>query len=479
MKQTLKVARLMAGVTLALGVCAGGQGKQEAVPSEAAAGPKMMNGQTQQPAPKYGVGKPLAAKTPTQTPNTAQTSTPIQQQISSGFQQILNQLKGAQDLEPVPDLSGLSQADATTRLRAVDLQGSFSNTGHPNWRVAAQNPTSGKLKARETVAVTMGPLVPPLGGIPLADATARVQAAGLQLGTVTHEGTVSAVPLVARQSPKEGTAVLPGSGVSIWLPPQYTPPTHPTTDTTTPTADGTNTTPGTDGNPVSAGDGRKQPPAPDQPKMPNVRTLTYKQASSVLEGLGVVPVPDQGREFGTVQDQSVAAGKPVTRDERVTLTMGVVVPNLVGLSVADAERQLGAVNLRVEYGDGQPATTSIITQQVPAAKSVATTDLTVTLYTPSPPGAAWWIAAVVVLGLLVWGVVKILKAIRKTLEEKSNPQYQALPTEFRVDIKRKAQPVSIKKAPKVSFEVRAKHGGSEVRTMREAHVKSVSQGEKR
>jgi beta-lactam-binding protein with PASTA domain len=385
----------------------------------------------------------------TGTPNATTTAPKPASQLLT---QILKQIQGAQAIETVPPLEGMTQSQASAALDKHDLRGTFPNVeGHDSGHVAAQSPVSGsRVKAGTNIAVTMGPMVPTLLGLTANVATMKLKDASLQLGGQTTEGGASVVPLIARQIPEAGTYVLPNSGVAVWLPPQA--------------MAGKSDNGGATDSTEAAGDGYTSTTG-RWFKMPDVLSLTYKQAESVLASVGVLPVASQGRTSGSVQEQSVTAGSPVQKGEHVTLTMGIVVPDVEGLTPADAQQQLAKAGLRGLYSasvSSVPGMSLTVVEQTPASSSVATTNLNVMLFAKLSPGWPWWLGGAGVLLLAGWSIGKIVKAF-----------FPHVPAEFRAKVSREAKPLSVRVAPKVEFELRAKRGDGALKVLRAAQVKST------
>jgi len=120
----------------------------------------------------------------------------------------------------VPDLSGQSFAAASAALAQMGLEAvrgdDFSDTV-PAGQVIGTKPASGSSVDRGskvTVVVSQGqPTVPPLSGLTVAAATARLQAAGLQKGGVYGPPGANVVLL---SIPGSGTKVKRGASISLF-----------------------------------------------------------------------------------------------------------------------------------------------------------------------------------------------------------------------------------------------------------------------
>jgi eukaryotic-like serine/threonine-protein kinase len=123
----------------------------------------------------------------------------------------------------VPDVSGLSQSQATAKLDdaglVADVTSVYSNL--PSGIVVSQGPTAGATVARGSsvaISISRGPApvrVPNVVGAKEADAVKSLQDVGLVPVSVPTSGTASQVGNVISQSPARGTAVAPGSQVRI------------------------------------------------------------------------------------------------------------------------------------------------------------------------------------------------------------------------------------------------------------------------
>ncbi len=144
---------------------------------------------------------------------------------------------------------------------------------------------------------------------------------------------------------------------------------------------------------------------PEPVDVPDLTGLTRSQAEQRLNALGLllvvsnqtVPVPIDSGLIGNVAEQSPSAGQTVDVGSEVTVRLGVaaqvVVPNLVGRSVTDAEAAATAVGLNVDIIDTQvtnnQALDDTIATQSPSAGTTVDEggfiDVTVYLYQPDVP----------------------------------------------------------------------------------------------
>ncbi|HEU0015445.1 MAG TPA: PASTA domain-containing protein, partial [Longimicrobium sp.] len=129
-------------------------------------------------------------------------------------------------LRTVPDVRGMTHAQAADALRGAGLGGARADSafaaGGDAGRVVAQDPAPGARVARGTAArITLaraGRRVPELNGRTLAEARALLDAAGLALGAQDEIDSDRARPgTVLGQAPAPGVTVAPGSAVTVAL----------------------------------------------------------------------------------------------------------------------------------------------------------------------------------------------------------------------------------------------------------------------
>lgn len=122
----------------------------------------------------------------------------------------------------VPNVVGLGQAAATTDLQnagfaVVVMSGASSSVAQGT--VLGQNPAAKTLLApKQTVTITVssGPAVPDVVGKSLASATQLLQAAGVQVGTVTNQSSATVHSgLVILQGTPAGSSVNAGARVDL------------------------------------------------------------------------------------------------------------------------------------------------------------------------------------------------------------------------------------------------------------------------
>ena len=134
----------------------------------------------------------------------------------------------ASDQVAVPDLQGLTVAQATTLLKNTGLllgdQLPQASTERPKDTIISQSPGRDIMVSKGStvdIVISTGPgqvAVPQLADL-LSPDDARVALGrvGLTLGTVTQENADAAAGTVLRSDPEAGTMVDPGTSVSIWI----------------------------------------------------------------------------------------------------------------------------------------------------------------------------------------------------------------------------------------------------------------------
>ncbi len=218
----------------------------------------------------------------------------------------------------VPNVVGLAQASAQSAITVAGLTvgtGATANSATvPIGNVISQTPAAGTnvLPGNAvTLVVSLGTAVPNLVGLTQAAAQTAITAVGLTVGTgtTTNSATVPA-GMVISQTPTAGSNVPPGSAVALV---------------------------------VSLG-----------AKVPNVVGLTQAAAETAITSGGltvgtVTTATSTTVPAGTVISQSPAAGANVAPGTAVTLvvSLGVVVPNVVGLTQAAAQTAITSASLKV------------------------------------------------------------------------------------------------------------------------------------
>jgi serine/threonine-protein kinase len=234
-------------------------------------------------------------------------------------------------------------SEARKRLESLDLV-IHAGPNPTRGMIRSQNPLAGTIVQRGSTvhvhfAQTATPvLVPDVKNLTFGMAAQRVQAAGLRIraGNAEHGPVVS-------QTPAPGQKVARDTLVTVRFA-QPKPPVH----------------------------------------VPNVVGLTDAEARHRLQTVGL-RIQHGNAVHGRVKSQSPAAGKSVARDTTVTVFFTqapapVRVPNVIGLTHAEANKQLHAVGLRIRAGN---AIHGKVTRQSPAAGTSATRDSQVTVFYPA------------------------------------------------------------------------------------------------
>lgn len=273
----------------------------------------------------------------------------------------------------LPDVVGLSEAEAVSRLHAASLEPDVVHDNHPNVAegvVFAQLPSQSAIASEKrkhplawlwlllaavlAVAVAIAAFflltgaekaVPDVVGLSQAQAEKAVTAAGFKVGTVTIRTDQSkAAGTVLEQAPEGGVEERQGSAIDLT---------------------------------VSA----KQSTV----KVPDVVGLTSADARTAIESAGLVE--RTATEYsdtvpaGNVIDQTPASGSNVTPGSAVTVSISlgarnanVTLPNLVGMSQATAVDKATSLGLTVRVSDEYSNSIAIgnVTSQIPeAGQSVA------------------------------------------------------------------------------------------------------------
>ncbi len=330
----------------------------------------------------------------------------------------------------VPNVVGLTQAAAQTALTNAGLTvGTITTTSHASvasGRVISHTPGAGASVAGGSavaLVVSTGPApvtVPNVVGLTQAAAQTALTKAGLTVGTVTSTNSQT-VPIgrVISQSPAPGTNVAGGSPVNLVVSLGITVPnvvglTQAAAQTTLTNAGltvGTITT--TSHASVASGRVISHTPAAgasvgpntavalvmsNGPAVPNVVGLTQAAAQTALTKAGlkvgtVTSTNSQTVPIGRVISQSPAPGTNVAGGSAVNLvvSLGITVPNVVGLTQAAAQTAL--INAGLKVGAVTTATSpkvaigDVISQNPPAGSNVAAgsvVDLLVSLGTQVP-----------------------------------------------------------------------------------------------
>ena len=337
--------------------------------------------------------------------------------VEAGTAVSLTVSSGAQ----VPNVVGLTQAAATTAITGAGLVlGTVtmaSSVTVPKGSVISQSPAAGTNAAPDSmVDLTVssgGVTVPDVVGLTQADATTAITSAGLSLGAVTTQSSATvASGLVISESPAAGTIVTSGSGMNLVVssgPPTVAVPNvvGMTQASATSTITGTGLTVGavTSQSSATVASGlviSESPTAgtvvifgsavslvvssgPVMVSVPNVVGLTQPAATSAITGAGLVLGTVTMASSATVPKGSVIAQSPVggtsvaiTSAVNLSVSTGpppVAVPNVVGLTLADATTAITAAGLvlgtvKMARSDAVPSG-SVISQSPAAGTSVA------------------------------------------------------------------------------------------------------------
>ena len=292
------------------------------------------------------------------------------------------------DKREVPNVAGLSQADAEAALKAADLKigtvTEASSDSVPAGLVISQTPAAGervKEEDRIDLVISSGPApaaatepamatVPDLTNNTQADAEAALTAAGLVLGAVSQQSsdTVPAGAVIS-QNPAAGSSANPGAAVDIV---------------------------------VSSG------PAVITVTVPNVVNLPQADAEAAIVAAslvtGTVTLTNSDTiAAGLVMEQNPAADSTVNPGSAVDLVVSsgavqitVTVPDVVNLPQADAEAAIVAAGLITGSTTLTPSdtiTAGLVMEQNPAAGSTVNPGSAVDVVVSQGPAANIVVAA--------------------------------------------------------------------------------------
>lgn len=251
----------------------------------------------------------------------------------------------------VPDLKGMTQAEAEKALKDVGLVGVASNPEETDavapGKVFKQSIDAGTTvkegtKIAFTVAMAPGEAtVPGVIGMTHDDARKAIVDAGLGFDSTTAYSDSVAEGNVIAQSITAGTKVKPGTTVTVTL---------------------------------SLG-----PKPQEDVTVPDVSTYSWSDAEATLHSAGLA-ARYTGDPSGVVTSQDVAPGTKVAPNTLVTVTLTaptplVQVPDLNGMTVSAADSACSAVGLNLDAG-GMDGT---VIDQSPAAGETVEQDTTVTV----------------------------------------------------------------------------------------------------
>lgn len=323
----------------------------------------------------------------------------------------------------VPDVSGLSEADAAITLDAARLVVGNVTTQNdlnvPAGAVISQNPVAGTIVDPGTavdLVISLGPptsITPNVVGLSQADAEQAIIDAELIVGTITMQpSTTVAAGTVTGQSPAPGAVQTVGSPVDIVVssgPPQVNVPNvvGQTQAAAESTITGANLVVGNittqSSSSVASGSVISQNPAagasvsegsavdlvistgPVSVSVPDVVGQTQVAAESAITGANLVvgTVTTQSSSSvasGSIISQSPAGGATVNEGSSVDLVVStgpasVSVPNVVGLTQAAAESAITGANLGVgtvtTQSSNSVASGSVISQNPAAGATVS------------------------------------------------------------------------------------------------------------
>ena len=283
----------------------------------------------------------------------------------------------------VPNVVGLSVADAFARLQAAGLKGNVKRVASNQTRdtVLSQSPAAeGRAKKGSVVLLTISKgsgtaTVPRVIGLTEAAATAKLDALGFQT-KVTRVPSTKTEGLVISQVPAPGTKAEKGSVVGLNASDGPSTSTNATTTTATTTAATTTT------------------PTPAAKRLPNVVGMGQLQALVRLESAGfrVDSYPtasDRPRGFVVTQRPVAGTRAPPKSLVRINVSLGPgrrplrVVPDVVGKTESAAKRllvQVGFTVRTVAQATEGAATGTVVVDQKPPAGNRAQAASQVLLY---------------------------------------------------------------------------------------------------
>jgi beta-lactam-binding protein with PASTA domain len=284
-------------------------------------------------------------------------------------------------LTVVPNLIGRSRSEADALLQArglaVKSATERASTGGAG-RILEQSPAPGTRVPRGSglavvLAATPTVIVPDLGGVALEEARSRLKASGLSVGGALTAPSEHSPGTVVRQDPQAGTTVTAGTAVHLAV------------------SDGTLT------------------------RVPDLAGLTELAARGRLQDAGLAAGERAEEESigapGEVLRQALAAGTLVARGTRLDYAVAVPplrdVPDLTGLTVAEAAARIGALGLRLTEAarrrDSSAAGTVIAQRPAPPARVQPGSEVAVDVSSGRGFGMLGWIlgigAALAVAGI--------------------------------------------------------------------------------
>ena len=307
-------------------------------------------------------------------------------------------LTGAIEVIRVPDVRGLMVPAATNRLaRFVVRQEAAPNAAAPN-TIFGQDPAPlAPARPGATVTVYVAQAIQPIQrpvpnvvGRPLQDATVILTRSGFRAGAITDDDDANvAAGVVVNQNPAGGQQADTGTSVGLIV-------------------------------------------RTNRVRVPAVLTLTAADASQQIAASGLRAVTLEPRDDtakpGTVIDQSPAARTPVERGSDVSIVVarpaattpprppppptGVVVPDIVGLSRAQAKAVALRAGFALVVAPGQSARDAdLVISQAPLARTTVSARSLVLMarFSLVPPPRRMWILWVA-LGVAVIVTAAVLIA---------------------------------------------------------------------
>lgn len=255
----------------------------------------------------------------------------------------------------VPDLRRLSRADAIQRLEEASLalgRVTEENSTQPNGSVIKQWPLPGVPAAAEDkvdITIAKGQFVPDLGRLSLDEARRRLQAAGLQPGSVENRPSDQPGGTIIDQRPAANTSVRPGAAVDLVI--------------------------------AAA------------PVVPNLVGRTVDQSRQLLLAqrleVGSITSKVSPEPQGTVLEQRPSANTEARPRSKVDLVLaeGLETPTLVGLTLKEAGAELAKKLMRLGDVERQVASDgdNRIVQQNPAAGTSASLGIAIDVVVRVPP----------------------------------------------------------------------------------------------
>jgi serine/threonine-protein kinase len=287
----------------------------------------------------------------------------------------------------VPDVTGLKQDAAVQKLGQAHLVPvvTFAPTKKPTGLVVSQKPKAATRANRGTpvtLVVDKGSpnvAVPDVTGLKVADATAKLQAAGFKAQTTQVTVPGKAPGTVVSQAPAAGEKIGKGAVITLSIAKGGAAATTTAASTTTGTTT-TASTPTTTAQPATA-------------TVPDLSGTDVKAAAQALDGahlrasIQYVPGTDP---LGTVIAQSPSAGATAPANSHVTVNVSsgnqketATVPNTVGQTLQQAVSTLNGAGLRLTFikvPTSSPASIGKVVEQTPLPGKTAPKNAQVLVY---------------------------------------------------------------------------------------------------